>query len=85
MVEPMSYELHLPELGLRRPVRSILACPKRLYVAWHRDAKGIYELLDACGHNKNGHPPQDRLWEVREYERQDALNYDGGAYYEVAR
>ena len=62
------FDLYIPERGLRKPFRAILDCPERLYVAWHRDCEGIHELLDENGH-RHGFPPQDRYWEVREYER----------------
>jgi hypothetical protein len=78
-----AYDLYIPELGIRRPFRATLPCPERLYVAWHRDCEGIHELLDERGH-RHGHPPQDRYWEVREYER--AFHYPEAfeAFYERA-
>jgi hypothetical protein len=61
-----TWELSIPEL--RKPMVAILDCPERLFMAWHRQAIGICELLDENGHS-NGFPPQDSLWEVREYRR----------------
>lgn len=61
-----TWELSIPEL--QRPMRTILDCPERLFVAWHRHAIGINELLDENG-CRHGHPPQADLWEVREYRR----------------
>ena len=78
---PEVYDLHIP--GRRRPFRSILPCPERIYVAWHKDAKGIHELLDANGHS-HGHPPTEGLWEVVAYDRKVWESGWTSAYYEVA-
>lgn len=76
--EPITtYRLFVPELGSRRPIYAILPCPERIKIAWHRDARGVLELLDEHGHGKYGGPPQERLWQVREYQRT--------TYYEDAR
>jgi hypothetical protein len=77
-----TFKIYVPELGFARPIRAILDCPERIYVAWHRHALGIYELLDADGRGRYG-PPQDDLWEVREYVR--AIHYPeaGEAFYDA--
>jgi hypothetical protein len=61
----------LTVFGPRYPLKfdAVIGTPERIYVAWHRDARGVHELLDANGHTKLGHPPQDKLWEVKTYER----------------
>lgn len=77
---PEVYDLHIPEL--RRPFRAVLPCPERIYVAWHKDAEGVHDLLDQRGHNRYGHTPQDRYWRVEAYDR---AVYEPGwnvAYYE---
>jgi hypothetical protein len=75
-----TYDLYIPEL-MWRPMRSILNCPERIYVAWHRQAEGIHDLLDEQGHDQAGGVPRDSLWEVREYVR--AIHYpNAAAYYE---
>lgn len=71
------FELHIPEL--RQPCRAILDRPERLFVAWHKDAKGIHELLNSAGVGRYGVPQED-LWEVREYAR--AILTETAAYYE---
>lgn len=70
--------LYVPEL--RKPLDAVIGTPDRIRIAWHRDAHGIHELLDADGNTKLGHPPQASLWEVREYQR--VTHGDGYAHYE---
>lgn len=76
-----TWELFIPERD-SRPFQAVLDRPERLFVAWHRDADGIHELLDGEGCNALGHPPDARLWEVREYRR--VFAYACSAYYERA-
>lgn len=41
-------KLHIAE-PYRRTLRSTLENPQRIHIAWHRHARGIYELLTATG------------------------------------
>lgn len=76
-----SWELSIPEL--RNPMRAILDCPERLFVAWHRHAIGIHELLDEDG-CMDGFSPQPDLWEVREYRRTWHLEGYSASYERVS-
>jgi hypothetical protein len=50
---------------------AILPCPERISVAWHRQAKGINQLLDGEGRGSYGIRPSPEFWRVREYVRKE--------------
>jgi hypothetical protein len=64
-VGPIVYTLHVP--GIRRELRVIMPVPDVLFIAWHRDAEGIFEVLNQDGRDNHGYVPQNELWRLVAY------------------
>jgi hypothetical protein len=67
---PIVYELRVE--GLRRPLRAIQPAPEVIFIAWHRQAVGVHELVaqvdGAVRPDANRHY-KENLWKLRAYRR----------------